>query len=75
MNIKVIDKTQKYLVASYETSEADVYNAIESIVGDKTAPNGIPYAIEVSSWADLAIIGEKYVTDEFEAICVGDIEI
>lgn len=74
MNIKVYDKTHKYLVSTYAATEEGVYNAIYDIVGDEKAPNGIPYAIEVSSWADLATIGETYETEDFKAICIGDTE-
>ena len=76
MKIKIRPKTQNRLNFPFiARTEDEVYRVIETIVGDKTAPNGIPYAIEVSSWADLATIGEEYETEDFKAICVGDHEL
>lgn len=73
MNIKIYPKTEKRLNFPFlvKTSEA-VIRVIETIVGDKCAPNGIPYWQEVEGWADLATIGEVYETEDFKAICVGD---
>lgn len=42
-----------------------LYDVIEELVGDKLAENGIPYAIEVDGWGELASIGELYETAEF----------
>ena len=76
MNIKIRPKTNRRLNFPFLAhTEDEVYRIIEAIVGDKVAPNGIPYAIEVYSWADLAVIGEEYDTEDFNAICVGDHEL
>lgn len=37
-----------------------LYDVIEEVVGDKVASNGIPYAIEVDGWGELASIGELF---------------
>ena len=76
MNIKIRPKsTRRFNFPFLAHTEDEVYRIIETLVGDKIAPNGIPYAIEVSSWADLATIGEEYETEDFKAICVGDYEL
>lgn len=73
MNIKIYPKTGKNPGWPFfaRTSEA-VIRIIEDIVGEKTAPNGIPYWMEVEGWADLAVIGEEFETEDFKAVCVGD---
>ena len=49
----------------------EIYEAIEDIVGDEECPsNGIPYAIEVDGWADLACEGEIYETRDFVVECL-----
>lgn len=71
MNIKITPKTNHKLNFPFlAKSEDEVYNVIETICGDKPAPNGIPYAIEVTGWADLATIGEVYETADFKAVCI-----
>ena len=73
MNIKIYPKTGKMFNFPFlvKTPEA-IIRVIETIVGDKEAPNGVPYYQEVEGWADLAVIGEVYETEDFKAICVGD---
>ncbi|MBO7509961.1 MAG: hypothetical protein J6T35_02150 [Bacteroidales bacterium] len=53
-----------------------LYDVINEVVGDKKAENGIPYAIEVDGWGELASIGELYETAEFlvEAISEEEFE-
>lgn len=43
-----------------------LYDAIEEVVGDAVANNGIPYAVEVDGWGELASIGELYEDPEGE---------
>lgn len=45
-----------------------LYDIIDDIIGTKTAQNGIPYAIEVDGWGELACVGELYESDEGEFI-------
>lgn len=40
-----------------------LYDEITRIVGMKRCWNGIPYAIEVDSWGELACIGEQFDSD------------
>lgn len=71
MNIKITPKTNRRLNFPFLAhSENEVYKVIETICGNKLAPNGIPYAIEVAGWADLATVGEVYETDDFKAVCI-----
>lgn len=52
-----------------------IYELIEEIVGDMECPcNGIPYAIEVDGWADLACEGEIYETRDFVVECLSEEE-
>ena len=73
MNIKIYPKTGKMFDFPFlvKTPEA-IIRVNETIVGDKEARNGIPYYQEGEGWADLAVIGEVYETEDFKAICVGD---
>lgn len=48
-----------------------LYTEIENIVGQQKCPvNGIPFAIEVDGWGELAAIGEEYETDDFCVKCI-----
>lgn len=52
-----------------------LYEAITEIVGHTRCPgNGIPYAIEVDGWGELATIGEVYETPEFLVECISEEE-
>ena len=62
--IQVTDKTGKHLVSAYSDNPQATYEDIRNIVGDELAPNGVPLAIEISSWAELATIGEVYETEK-----------
>lgn len=45
-----------------------LYREIEDIVGMKKYWNGIPYALEVDGWGELACVGELYESDEGEFV-------
>ena len=47
-----------------------VYDEVYYEVGEKLAPNGIPLAMEIECWSELACVGEKYITDNFTVECV-----
>jgi hypothetical protein len=67
---KVIDKNRTDGHIDYIKAD-EIYEAIEDIVGDEECPsNGIPYAIEVDGWADLACEGEIYETRDFVVECL-----
>jgi hypothetical protein len=52
-----------------------LYEAITEIVGEKRNPcNGIPYALEVDGWGELATVGELYETPEFLVECITEEE-
>lgn len=69
MNILITPKGRRFNFPFIAHSENEVSRSVRAIVGDKAAGNGIPYYIEVSSWADIASVGEVYETDDFKAIC------
>ena len=73
MNIKIYPKTSEKFNWPFlaRTSEA-IIRVISTIVGEKTAPNGIPYYQEVEGWAEIASIGETYETEDFKAISMPD---
>lgn len=53
----------------------ELYDTVEEMVGEKKNPaNGIPYAIEVDNWGELATIGEYYETPEFLVECISEEE-
>ena len=53
----------------------ELYDIVEEMVGLKENPvNGIPYAIEVDGWGELAAIGELYETPEFLVECISEEE-
>ena len=52
-----------------------LYDEIEKLVGYLPCPvNGIPFSMEVDGWGELACIGERYETDEFEVVCLSEEE-
>lgn len=59
---EVTDKTGKYPVSAFSDNEQACYEDVRDIVGDELAQNGIPLAIEISSWASVATLGEVYET-------------
>ena len=71
---KIIDKRRTDgMISIVDTclSRGILYDEIEDIVGDKEGPaNGIPYAIEVDGWGDLAAEGEIYETADFVVVCL-----
>lgn len=73
MNILIYPKTGKTFNFPFlaKTPEA-IIRVISTIVGEKTAPNGIPYYQEVEGWAELATVGETYETEDFKAVCKPD---
>lgn len=58
--IKITDKKGRYNVSTYAEPGQMAYDDIYDIVGDEMANNGIPLAIEISSWAELAAVGEVW---------------
>jgi len=75
---KIIDKRRTDgMISIVDTclSRGILYDEIEDIVGDKECPaNGIPYAIEVDGWCDLACEGEIYETRDFVVECLSEEE-
>lgn len=71
--IKITDKTGKFLVSTFCKSEQEAYYDIFDIVGDDLAETGIPLAIEMSSWADIATVGEVYDTPKCRVEIVEDV--
>ena len=61
---KVTDKTGKYLVSAYSDNAQQCYEDVRDIVGDEHANNGVPLAIEISGWTDIASLGDAYETDK-----------
>ena len=69
--IKITDKQSRYNVSTYEEPGQRAFDDIYDIVGDELTPDGIPLAIEISSWAELACLGEVW---ENERIRVEPVE-
>ena len=70
---KVIDKNRTDgRVDIVEASE--LYETIDGIVGDKKAPCGMPYSVEVDGWGELCTWGETYETEDFVVVCLTDEE-
>ena len=66
------DKTMAYKITDLKSgisrhvkTPEDVYDWVERFVGMELHPCGMPYCIEVSSWAELACIGEIYEHSAF----------
>lgn len=50
-----------------------LYDEIEDIVGMAPVPStGIPFAIEVDSWGELACIDETFTAPDFEIECISE---
>lgn len=67
IQFRILDKNDKSGRVRYATHN-NLYNRVEEIVGDKLADNGIPVAIEVEGWGELAGVDEVYETDDIVVI-------
>lgn len=68
---KVFDKNRTDGYCAIINGSPQLFDEIDDIVGDMVCPaNGIPYAIEVEGWGELAAIGEIYETSDFVVECI-----
>lgn len=65
---RIIDKRETSGRIRY-SSIGSLYGIVDRLVGDKLCENGIPVAIEVDSWAELADYGEVFETEDVVVIC------
>ena len=50
-----------------------LYDEIEDIVDMAPVPStGIPYAIEVDSWGELASVNESFTAPDFDVECISE---
>ena len=74
---KVIDKNRtdgRIKVLDAPEGSQVLYDIIDYMVGEKLHPSGVPFSIEVDSWAELACIGEIYETKDFVVECLSEEE-
>lgn len=67
-NFRILDKRDKNGRASY-ASLGTIYNIVDRMVGDKLHNNGIPIAIEVEGWAELASYDDVWENEDIVVIC------
>lgn len=65
---RIIDKHDRSGRIRY-SSLGSLYGNIERLVGEKFCENGIPVAIEVEGWAELADFDEVFETEDIVVIC------
>lgn len=61
--IKITDKKGKCDVSTFAKPGREVIDDIHDIVGDAIGENGVPLDMEISSWAELASVGEVWEND------------
>ena len=73
---KIINKTKNRRTVVYAPAGSQVlYSKIEEMVGMLPSPeNGIPHALEVDGWGEMAYEGDTYVADEFDVKCISEKE-
>lgn len=73
---KIINKTKKRrTVVDAPAGSQVLYSEIEEIVGMLPSPeNGIPHALEVDGWGEMACEGDTYVAKEFDVECISEEE-
>lgn len=74
---KIIDKShnnRRYVVKAPVGSQL-LFCEIEELVGMLPCPeNGIPHALEVDGWGEMACEGDIYEADEFDVECITEEE-
>lgn len=73
---KIINKGKnRRTVVDAPAGSQVLYSEIESIVGMLPCPeNGIPHALEVDGWGEMACEGDTYKADEFDVECITEEE-
>ena len=73
---KIINKKKnRRMVVDAPAGSQVLYSEIEEIVGMLPSPeNGIPHALEVDGWGEMACEGDTYVADEFDVECITEEE-
>lgn len=69
---KIINKKKnRRMVADAPAGSQVLYSEIEEMVGMLPSPeNGIPHALEVDGWGEMACEGDTYKADEFDVECI-----
>ena len=73
---KIINKKKnRRTVVDAPAGSQVLYSEIEDIVGMLPCPeNGIPHALEVDGWGEMACEGDTYKADEFDVECITEEE-
>lgn len=73
---KIINKKKnRRTVVDAPAGSQVLYSEIEEMVGMLPCPaNGIPHALEVDGWGEMACEGDTYEADEFDVECITEEE-
>lgn len=69
---RILDKQSTSGISLMVSVDTRLHDYIYGIVGDKLGSNGIPVAIEVDAWGELACVDEIYETEDFVVIVESD---